>query len=126
MRVLMSYKSYLVKVVVNITPKCLTLWLVNKKLEDVAILTDMEINFDERRIYTQMILAGEEDSAEVLLEDISVVKNGDSSMLVVRHVKSNKVWIDTLLSRVVAGREVKIPDSQVDLVCELFVSEDAE
>jgi uroporphyrinogen-III synthase len=122
----MSVKSYFVKMVVKITPKFLILWVVNKKLKGVAELTDLEINFDERRIYTQMILAGEQESAEVLLEDICVVKNGDSSMLVVRHVKSNKVWINTLLTRVIAGREVKIPDSQVELVCELFVSEQIE
>lgn len=122
----MSYKSYLVKTLVNITPNCLTLWVVNKKLKDVAVLTDLEINFDDRRIYTEMTLAGEQESAEVLLEDIRVIKNGDSSMLVVKHVKSNRVWIDTLLSRVVVGREVKIPDSKVELVGELFALEQSE
>ncbi|MCK5432001.1 MAG: hypothetical protein KAJ03_04615 [Gammaproteobacteria bacterium] len=116
----MSYKSYLIKMVVNNTPKCITIWLLNKKLQGVAELTDFELNFDKRKIYTQLILAGEQEPVEVFLEDISIVKNEASYMLLINHVKSNRAWIDTLLARVIADRAWRIPDSKVELVCELF------
>ena len=106
--------------VVDNTPKCITLWLLNKKLQGVAELTDFELNFDKRKIYTQLILAGEQDPVEVFLEDISIVKNEASYMLLINHVKSNRAWIDTLLARVIADRAWRIPDSKVELVCELF------
>ena len=116
----MSYKNSLLKLALNNTPKAITLWAVNKKLKGLAELTDFEFNSDERKLYAEVVLAGEEEAIEVSLDDITLITDEEPYKLVIQQVKSSRPWLDALLTRVVLNREWKIPESQAELVHELF------
>lgn len=101
----------------------MVLWAANKKLKGVAELTDFSFDSEERTLYAEMILVGEEEPVDVLLEDFTVVTNDGSYRLHIQQVQSNRPWLDTLLNKVVLGRGWKIPDSHIELVQELFISD---
>ncbi len=116
----MSYKTSLVKMALNKTPKIMVLWAANKKLKGVAQLTDYSFNSEERKLYTQIILDGEEESFDVFLEDFALLVDEGVYKLVVQQVQSSRPWLDVLLNKIILGREWKIPDSKVELIRELF------
>lgn len=96
------------------------LWGVNKKLKGLAKLTDFCLNCDEEKIYTQLILAGEEEPVDIWLENFSLITNEEKNIFIIHQTKSNREWLNTLLTKTILEREWKIPDSQVDLIQELF------
>lgn len=119
----MSYKTSLVKMALNKTPTRMVLWAANKKLKGVAELTDFSFDSEERTLYAEMILVGEEEPVDVLLEDFTVVTNEGSYRLLIQQVQSNRPWLDVLLNKVVVGRGWTIPDSHIELVQELFITD---
>lgn len=99
----------------------MVLWAANKKLKGVAELTDFSFDSKERRLYAELILVGEEEPVDVLLENFTVEVDEEIYRLHIQQIQSNRPWMDALLKRVVVGRGWKIPDSQIELVQELFV-----
>lgn len=124
----MSYKSKLVKIAFNSTPKKMILWVVNKKLRGIAQLTDFNFDSDERQLYAQMMLEGEQEQepVEVWLEDLTLVTDEERYVLVVQNARSSRPWVDALLTNIVLGREWKVPNKQKELIHELFASNDSE
>lgn len=120
----MSYKTSIIKLVINKTPKRVVLWAANKKLKNIGELTDFSFNTDDRKLFVQVMLEGEAGPIELLLEKFTVVTNGDSGHLLIQHVQSNRPWIDTLLNKHLLDREWRIPNSKVTLVQELFESKE--
>lgn len=118
----MSYKTSLIKLVINNTPTKVVLWAVNRKLKGIGELTDFSFNTNDRKLVVQVMLEGEVGPIELLLEKFIVVSNGESGHLVIQHVKSNRPWIDTILNEHLVDREWRIPDSKVAFVQELFES----
>ncbi len=119
----MSYKNKLVKMALNYTPKCITLWAANKKLKGMAELTDFNFDAGEGKLYTQLLLAGEQEPVDIWLKDLTLITDEEPCKLVVQEAESNRPWLDALLTRVVIGREWKIRDSHVELIQELLASE---
>lgn len=117
----MGYKTSLLKMALNKTPTKMVLWAANKKLKGVAELTDFSFDSKERRLYAELILVGEEEPVDVLLEDFSIIVDEEIVRLHIHQVQSNRPWLDALLNRVVVGRGWKVPDSQIELVQELFI-----
>ncbi len=116
----MSYKSSLIKIACNNTPKKMVFWLVNKKLKGIAKLKDYVIDFDDRKIHTKVLLEGEEELIEVSLEDFALIKDEEYYLFVIQSVQANRPWLNNMLAKAILGREIKIPQSQTQLVQELF------
>lgn len=95
-------------------------WVVNANLKKIVKLIDYDINFDERIIQSKVHLEGEEGLIEVCLEDFALIKDGDHCKFVIQKVQSNRPWLDNALSKFILGQEIKIPDSQTQLVQDLF------
>ncbi len=122
----MSYKTSLVKMALNNTPKSMVLWAANKKLKGVAQLRDYSYNSEERKLHTQMVLDGEEESVDVFLEGFTILVDEGIYKLVFQQVRSSRSWLDALLNKVLLSREWKIPESKIGLVQELFEVDDPE
>jgi hypothetical protein len=122
----MSYKTSLVKMALNNTPKSMVLWAANKKLKGVAKLMDYSYNSEERKLYTQMVLDGEEEPVDVFLEGFTIVVDEGLYKLVFQQARSSRSWLDVLLNKVLLSREWKIPESKIGLVQELFEVDDPE
>ena len=116
----MSYKTSLVKMALNNTPKSMVLWAANKKLKGVAQLMDYSYNSEDRKLYTQMVLDGEEEPVDVFLEGFTILVDEGIYKLVFQQARSSRSWIDVLLNKVLLSREWKIPESKIELVQELF------
>jgi hypothetical protein len=71
----MSYKSKLLKMAFDNTPKKMFLWMANKKLKGVGELTDFNIDSQYRKLYARILLEGEheDEPIEVWLEDLSLI-----------------------------------------------------
>jgi len=120
----MSIKSSLIKLVIKLTPNILIIWVSNIILKGIAELTEFNFDVDSRRIYVQTRLYGEEGTIEVSLEDFAVFHDGESYRFIIHHAKSDRPWLNNLLSRVI-GKAWKIPEipqraAQLELVAELF------
>ncbi len=122
----MSYKSTLVRFAIKQTPKKMVLWLANKKTKDIAELTDFSFNLEERKLYAQMVLAGEEEAVDLRIEDFTLVAHEESFRISIHQVQSNRPWLDTLLMKFLLDREWKVPEKHADLIHELLASEDPE
>lgn len=122
----MSYKTSLVKMALNNTPKTMVLWAANKKLKGVAQLRDYSYNSEERKLYTQMLLDGEEEAVDVFLDGFTILVDEGIYKLVFQQVRSSRPWLDVLLNKVLLSREWKIPESKMELVQELFEVDDPE
>jgi hypothetical protein len=126
----MSIKSNLIKIVIKLTPNMLIVWVANFILKGIAELLAFNFDVDARTLYVQTRLYGEIDSIEVVLEDFAVFNDGDSYRFIIHHARSDRPWLNNLLSRVI-GKAWKIPAlpqfaAQMDLVAELFKAKPVE
>ncbi len=120
----MSFKSSLIKIVIKLTPNALIIWVANFVLKGIAELTEFNFDLDARKIYVQTRLYGEEHTIEVNLEDFAVFNDGESYRFIIHHARSDRPWLNNLLSRVI-GKAWKIPElphlsAQLELIAELF------
>lgn len=122
----MNYKAKIIKIVLNKMPVKPILWGANKKLKGIAKLTDFSVNIDDSRLYVQVILAGEEEVLDVLLEKFTIINVDGGCRLAIQQVKSNRIWLDTVLNKAILGREFPVPEAQAELVQQLFESKNVE
>ena len=120
----MSIKSRLVKMVIKLTPNLLIIWVSNVILKGIAELTEFSFDLEARKVYVQTRLYGEKETIEVCLEDFSVFSDGDSYRFIIHQAKSDRPWLNNLLSRII-GKAWKIPatpqlTTQLELLTELF------
>jgi len=120
----MSIKSSLIKMAIKLTPNILIIWGANIVLKGIAELTEFNFDFDARKVYLQTRLYGEEGTIEVCLEDFAVFSDGESYRFIIYQAKSDRPWLNNLLSRFI-GKAWKIPampqlTAQLELLTELF------
>lgn len=123
----MSIKSSLLKMVIYLTPNILIIWVSNIILKGIAELTEFNFDLEARKIYVKTRLYGEEDTIEVCLENFAVFSDGESYRFIIHHAKSDRPWLNNLLSRI-TGKAWPIPalpqfNAQLDLLSELFKEE---
>ena len=120
----MSIKSNLLKLLIKLTPNILIIWISNIILKGIAELIEFDFNVDERKLYVQTRLYGENETIEVALEDFAVFNDGQSYRLIIHHARSDRPWLNNLLSRII-GKAWKIPalpqfSSQLDIIAEML------
>ncbi|MGZ5541265.1 MAG: hypothetical protein ACXWE3_06005 [Methylobacter sp.] len=101
--------------------------MANIILKEIAELTDFNFDLEARTAYVQIQLLGESETIEVWLENFAIVNDEESYKLIIEQAKSNRVWLNNLLSRIV-GKAWKIPAmpqfaAQLELISELFKAE---
>jgi hypothetical protein len=104
----MSVKLSLTKSVIKWTPNKLISWVTNIILKDIAELTDFNFDLEARKSYMQLQLVGESETIDVWLEGFGIITNEGSYILILEHAKSNRIWLNNILSRIV-NKEWKIP-----------------
>ncbi len=106
------------------------LWGANKKLKGIAKLTDFNFDSDECQFYAQMFLEGENEEQEPLelwLEDLTLTTSEeDRTVIVVQNAKSSRPWLDTIFTKIILGREWKVPNKHKEIIYELFASNEPE
>ena len=102
----------------------LIVWISNLILKGIAELTKFNFDVDARKIYVETRLCGEAETIEVCLEDFAVFNDGESYRFIIHHAKSDRLWLNNLLSRI-TGKAWKIPAipqfaMQLEIIAELF------
>ena len=120
----MSIKSSLLKIIIKLTPNALIIWVSNFILKGIAELTEFNFDVDERKIYVQTRLYGEEQTIDVCVEDFALFNDGDSYRFIIHHASSDRPWLNNLLAKII-GKAWKIPplpqfSAQLELIAELF------
>ena len=120
----MSIKSSLIKMVIKLTPNILIIWVSNIIFKGIAELTEFSFDLEARKVYVQTRLYGEEETIEVWLEDFAIFSDGESYRFIIHQAKSDRPWLNNLLSRII-GKAWKIPaipqlTAQLELLTELF------
>ncbi len=110
--------------VIKLTPNILIIWVSNIILKGIAELTEFSFDLDARKVYVQTRPYGEEETIEVSLEDFAIFSDGESYRFIIHHAKSDRPWLNNLLSRII-GKAWKIPaipqlTAQLELLTELF------
>ncbi|TAL42690.1 MAG: hypothetical protein EPN89_17195 [Methylovulum sp.] len=123
----MSIQSSLIKMAIKLTPNILIIWASNIIFKGIAELTAFSCDLETRKVYVQTRLYGEEETIEVWLEDFAVFNDGESYRFIIRQAKSNRPWLNNLLSRII-GKAWEIPatlqlTTQLELLTELFKDE---
>jgi hypothetical protein len=123
----MSFKTSIIKMAIKLTPNILIVWVANIILKGIAELTDFSFNLETRKVYVQIQLLGESETIEVWLDDFAIVSDGESHEFIIPHAKSNRLWLNNLLARIV-GKAWKIPVTpqlapHIELISELFKAE---
>ena len=123
----MSFKSGLAKIVIKWTPPKLILWVANIILKDIAELTAFSFDLDARKSYIQIQLAGESETIDVWLEGFAIITDGKSYKLIIEQARSNRLWLDNILSRIVRKTwKIPVPSQmapQIEFIAELFKAE---
>ncbi|WP_333874230.1 hypothetical protein [Methylobacter sp.] len=123
----MSFKTGLIKMAIKLTPNKMIIWAANIVLKDIAELTDFNFDLEARKVYVQIQLLGESETIEVWLEDFAVVSDAEAYKLIIQQARSNRIWLNNLLSRI-TGKAWKIPAmpqfaTEIKLISELFEAE---
>ena len=126
----MSFKSAIVKMAIEWTPKMMVMWVANMMLKGIAELKDYSIDLDARKAYAQIMLCGEVEWIEVWLDGFAIVEEEESRYFVLDQGQSNRLWLNNLLSRV-AGKAWKVPvipqlKPYLELISELIKAEEKE
>ena len=120
----MSFKTNLIRFAIKWTPKALIVWSANLLLKGVARLVDFHFDIDTRKLYAKTFLAGEAEPIEVWLEDFAILEKSGSYHARLGQARSNKLWLNNLLARVV-NRHWKLPVppqylAQMAMVADVF------
>jgi hypothetical protein len=112
---------------IKLTPNILIVWVANIILKGIAELTDFSFDLETRKIYVQIQLLGESETIQVWLEGFAIVSDGESHEFIIPQAKSNRLWLNNLLGRIV-GKAWKIPVTpqlapHIELISELFKAE---
>ncbi|MGZ4954781.1 MAG: hypothetical protein ACXV8Q_06680 [Methylobacter sp.] len=123
----MSFKTGLIKMAIKLTPNKMIIWVANIVLKDIAELTDFNFDLEARKVFVQIQLLGESETIEVWLEDFAVVSDEEAYKLIIQQARSNRIWLNNLLSRII-GKAWKIPAmpqfaAEIKLISELFEAE---
>jgi hypothetical protein len=126
----MSFKSSLIKMAINWTPKTLVLWVGNLVLKGIAELTDFNFDLDTRKAYVQTTLYGETEPIEIWLNNFTVRREEDSYYFILEQGLSNKPWLSNLLAKI-AGKDWKMPvppqfKAHVELLAELLKADETD
>jgi hypothetical protein len=97
----MSFKTSLVKIAIELTPNIIVLWIANIILKGIAELSDFIFDLDTRTAYVQLTLFGEVEPIEVSIDGFAIVSDEESHQLIIQQAKSNRPWLNNLLSRIV-------------------------
>jgi hypothetical protein len=130
MEATMSFKTSIVKNAIKWTPNKLITCVANYKLKGIAEVTDFNFDLDARTAYAQVQLLGESELIEVWFEGFAIVSDGESYRFIMQNAKSNRLWLDNLLTRIV-DKSWKIPalpqlEPHIGLIAELFKVESPE
>jgi hypothetical protein len=120
----MSIKSTLLKIIIKLTPDILIILGANIILKGIAELTEFNFDLEARKVYVQTRLYGEKETIEVYLEDFAVFNDGESYRFIIHQAKSDRPWLNNILSRII-GKAWIIPaipqlTAQLELLTELF------
>jgi hypothetical protein len=123
----MSFKTSLIKIAIKLTPDIIVLWVANIILKDIADVSDFIFDLDTRTAYIQLTLFGEVEPIEVSINGFAIISDEESHQFIIQQAKSNRPWLNNILSRIV-GKAWKIPSipqykAQIELAAELFKSE---
>lgn len=126
----MSFKSSLVKMAIDWTPKMMVMWVANMVLKGIAELTDYSFDLDTRKAYVQTTLYGESEPIEVWLDGFAIVSDGESKKFIIEQAQSNKPWLNNIFAHIV-GKAWKIPvipqlTAHIELIAELLKAESPE
>ena len=126
----MSFKSSLVKMAINWTPKTLVLWVGNLVLKGIAELTDFKFDLDTRKAYVQTTLYGEAEPIEIWLNNFTVRREGEAYYFILEQGLSNKPWLSNLLAKIAGkGWKMSVPPqfkAHVELLAELLKADAAD
>jgi hypothetical protein len=126
----MSLKTSLIKIAIKWTPNMMIVWVANIILKGIAELTDFNFDIEARKVFVQIQLLGESETIEVWLDGFAVVSDGKSHEFIIHQAKSNRLWLNNLLARIV-GKAWKIPvipqlAAHIELISELLKAESPE
>lgn len=124
----MSFKSSLIKTAIKLTPNALVRWGTNRVLKGIAELTAFDFNLDNRSVYVQITLHGEQEAIEVWLHDFVVVNEDGIYKFILKQAQANRPWLHNLLAWI-TGKAWIIPmvgpiKSHIGLINELLAAED--
>jgi hypothetical protein len=125
-----SFKTSLIKTAIKCTPNAMIIWVANSMLKGIAELSAFNFDLEARKAHVQTTLYGETEMIEVWLDGFAVISDGESHKLIVQQARSNRPWLNNLLSRIV-GKEWKIPaipqfQAHIELIIELLKAESPE
>lgn len=125
----MSVQSTLLKLIIKLTPDILIIWISNFILKGIAELTEFNFDVDNRKVFVQTKLYGEEQTIDVHVEDFALFNDGEAYRFIIHHAHSDRPWLNNLLSKI-TGKAWKIPalpqfTAQLDLIAEVFKSKAA-
>jgi len=106
----MNFKISLTKLVIKWTPRKLISWVANLILKDIAELTSLDFDLEARTSYIQVRLEGEPETIEVWIDGFSIIPEDGSYKFVIDQAKSNKIWLNNILARIVK-KMWKIPNT---------------
>jgi hypothetical protein len=120
----MSVRSYLIKTAIKMTPSALIIWVANYVLKGIAELTAFDFDVEQRKLYVQTQLYGEEGTIEVVMEDFALFHDGESYRFILYHASSDRPWLNNILAKII-GKAWPIPalpqlDVPLQWVAELF------
>ncbi|HIL77717.1 MAG: hypothetical protein ABGX71_11465 [Methyloprofundus sp.] len=123
----MSFRTSIVKIAIKLTPNKLITWIANIILKDIAELTAFNLDLDARTSFVQIQLVGESETIDVWLEGFAIISDETSHHFFVEHAKSNRIWLDNILSRIVRKKwKIPVPaemSSHIGFLAELLKAE---
>lgn len=126
----MSFKSKIIKIAIKYTPDKLIVWVANIVLKGIGELTDFSFDLEARKSFVQIQLLGESETIDVWIEGFAIINREESYQFVIHQAKSNRLWLDNILSRI-TGKAWKIPvipqlKPHIALLAEVFNAENPE
>lgn len=80
--------------------------VANRYLDGIGLVRDLEIDQAGKRIALVLELDGEDVFVKVIAEGYHLGKDG----ITFHAFKCDKIWIETLLNRFLAGRRIDVPE----------------
>jgi len=96
---------------VNIFERIIKTWFLTLNL---GIIKKIKINSAEKKIECTILLKGEQQDIEILIDNYSLLKSEEGIVVVLNQISISRKWINTLANKYLVGKQILLSGNAKD------------
>jgi hypothetical protein len=116
----MSFRGVLGRKLLGLVPAGIPKWIINERIRGIGEVLDLKFDPERKLLQGSVLLAGEKEPVLVTVDDYELRKTAEGMVLVVKSLAVDRPWIETLLRKLLVGKELRIPRDKGGFILDML------